>query len=407
MPPRARLLLLALGMFALGTDGYVIAGLLPAIATDLGVSVSAAGQLVIVFSLSYAIGAPVLGVATAGLPRRPVLVASLAVFALANFAAAAVGSYAGLLLLRVLAALAAGTFAPAAAAAAASLASPERRGRALALVGGGITVANAVGVPIGLIIGGTLGWRATFLTVAVIGAVAAIGLTVLLPAIHAPRPPGLRDRLAVVRLRGMPRGMLLSGLWIAGAFALLTYISPVLDAVGRVHGSALSIWLFVFGLAATAGNSLGGRAADRHPARWLTAISTGGLMCVLAGFGLLATLHVPAVTGAVAAAVLLGAWGVFGWSFAPIQQNCLIAIRPERAGIILSLNTSAVYLGMSLGGLIGSAALSSSGPAAVGWTAAAIESLALLAALTGARSRQTADAHLTQDAPLAERLKEG
>lgn len=243
MSPRARLLLLALGMFALGTDGYVIAGLLPAIAADLGVSVSAAGQLVIVFSLSYAIGAPILGVATTGLPRRPVLVASLAVFALANFAAAAVGSYAGLLLLRVLAAVAAGTFAPAAAAAAASLALPERRGRALALVGGGITVANAVGVPIGLIIGGTLGWRATFLTVAVIGAVAAIGLAVLLPTIHAPRAPGLRDRLAVVRLRGMPRGMLLSGLWIAGAFALLTYISPVLDAIGRIHGSALSIWL--------------------------------------------------------------------------------------------------------------------------------------------------------------------
>lgn len=130
-------------------------------------------------------------------------------------------------------------------------------------------------------------------------------------------------------------------------------------------------------------------------------------MCVLAGFGLLTTLHVPAVAGAIAAAALLGAWGIFGWSFAPIQQNRLIAIRPERAGIILSLNTSAIYLGMSLGGVIGSVALSSSGTAAVGWVAAVIESLALLAALIGARSRQAAHADLSQDAPVAGHLNEG
>ncbi|WP_150130577.1 MFS transporter, partial [Streptomyces sp. 150FB] len=188
-PRRVLLLpLLAVGMFAIGTDGYVIAGLLPPMSRDLGVSESAAGQLVTVFALAYAVGAPLLGIAIGGLRRRPVLVGSLTLFAATNVAAALVHSYAAMLAVRVVAALSAAVFTPAAAAVAPELVPVGRRGRALGTIGAGTAVATALGVPLGTLIGGAYGWRATFLAVAALGVPAVVGVVALLPALPLRSP---------------------------------------------------------------------------------------------------------------------------------------------------------------------------------------------------------------------------
>ncbi|MFC7585229.1 MFS transporter [Nonomuraea antimicrobica] len=254
-------------------------------------------------------------------------------------------------------------------------------------------MATALGVPLGTLAGGALGWRAAFVAVAALGTVATVGLVILLRPIPASPAADLRARLAIARAPGVPTGLALTVLWIAGAFTVLIYINPVLDGLGGIQGPALSIWLLVFGVAAVAGNTLGGRAVDRYHATRPAVISTAGLAVALAGFGALASLGVGGTAGAAACAVILAVWGVFGWSFLPIQQARLVDLTPEHAGIVLSLNASATHLGISLGGLAGSVALSSGGITAVGWAAAAIELCAVLAASAIARPRRPRTHH--------------
>ncbi|KUO18763.1 MFS transporter [Streptomyces dysideae] len=381
MSTRAWLILLAVGLFAIGTDGYVIAGLLPEMGRDLGVSNSDTGHLVSAFALAYAIGAPLLAVILGSLPRRLVLISSLTVFTLANVAAALVDSYGTMIVIRVLAGLAAAVFSPGAVAVVPSLVAAEQRGRALSTVSAGIAVSTAVGVPLGTLIGNAFGWRTTFLAVAALGALACLGLVLLLPPLPPNPPADLRTRMAASRTPGVASALCVTTLWIAGAFTLLTYLSPVLDEVGDVQGTTLSIWLAVYGLAAVTGNNLGGRAADRFPAPRLTVVTTTGLLASLALFGLLGSLGVHGATGAGLAIVGLITWGVFGWAFAPIQSHRLVQLAPESAGVVLSLNSSAIYIGISAGGFLGAAALAEGGAAAVGWAAAAVELLAVLASL--------------------------
>ncbi|MFI5778300.1 MFS transporter [Nocardia sp. NPDC051570] len=383
---RSVLLLLAAGLFAIGTDGYVITGLLSPIGADLGVGTAAAGRLVTVFALAYAVGAPVAGALTARFSRRGVLLVSLAGFAAANIATAVVRDYDTMLAARVLAALTAAAFTPAASAAAATLVTAERRGRALATVGAGISVATAVGVPLGTLVGGWLGWRATFAGVSVLATITAIGLVALLPPIPAGAEQTTTGSIAFASMR-VWAALLLTATWIAGAFTVLTFIGPVLGSAAGVHETALSGWLLIFGVAAVVGNTLGGRAADRYPTVRLLPISTAGLAVALAILGLLCSTGGPGRLGAVLAAVAMIGWGIFGWSFAPIQQHRLVDLAPSAAGIVLSLNASAVYVGISAGSLAGSFALDRIGTAGVAWTGALIELAAVTIAIATVRGR--------------------
>ena len=226
--PPAILYLLALGMFAIGTESFMIAGLLPGIAADLGVGEASAGQLVTAFALTYALGGPLLAIATASLPRRALLVAGMAAFALGTVLAWASASYAGLMAARILLALTAGLYAPAAMALAGTLAVPAQRGRALATVSGGMTVAIVLGVPLGTLLGNALGWRATFGAVALLSLAATAGLALGLPRSlgAGTAPPGLRARIDAARLPGVVPTLLVTLAWGTGTYATLTYLAP-------------------------------------------------------------------------------------------------------------------------------------------------------------------------------------
>src|ERR1700748_3281191 len=160
------LLWLTLGAFSIGTEGFMSAGLLPALAQDLNVGLSAAGQLVTAFSLAYAVGAPVMAVLTAGMERRRLLALAIAGFSIANLLAALAPDYAGLLAARLLLALSAASFMPAASGYAAALGGPRRRSRALSTITTGLTLAIIGGVPLGVLVGQGFGWRTTFFGVA-------------------------------------------------------------------------------------------------------------------------------------------------------------------------------------------------------------------------------------------------
>src|SRR3981081_2241999 len=253
---------LAVGTFPLGHESLAIWGLLPVIAADMQISVAATGQLVTVYALAYAVGSPILAVTFNNLDRRNVLTLALCCFIVGNLLAVAAPTFPMLMASRVLMALGAGLCLPTAIGVAVAIASPERQGRAAAMVISGITVATVVGVPLGSLIGNQFGWRATFALVAVLGAVALAGLLFGLPAGLPPATATLGQRLAVARDGAVLYALATTAFWAIGGFTAFTYLSVPLRSLG-FDASDISFALLIFGSAAAIGNMLGGTFADR------------------------------------------------------------------------------------------------------------------------------------------------
>ncbi|MFK0294875.1 MFS transporter [Streptomyces sp. NPDC090442] len=344
-----RISTLALGAFAVGTSGYIITGVLPQLSAELAVSASTAGLLTTSFAVAYAIGSPLLAVATSRWGRRPLIVCALLVAALGNACAAVAPDFVSLLAARILTAAGAAVFTPAATVVAAELSGTERRARAAAVVFGGMTIATIVGVPVGSLLVGPLGYRGVFGLVAGMCAAAAVAVALAVPAVAAPPKVTLRERFVVAR---DPRVLAVLGITLAaslGVFSVYTYAAPVLAATVSVAGGTLSLLLFGYGIGGAIGNVVGGVAADRFGYR---------LPLLAAVCGSVLTLSVLSVTGnAVLAAGLLFVWGVSSWAFNPPVQRRLIELAPSASGLLLALNASALYLGIGLSGVVGGAVL--------------------------------------------------
>jgi predicted MFS family arabinose efflux permease len=363
---------LAVGTFAVGTEGFMIAAILPRIAADLAVSIQAAGQLVTVFALTYALSSPVLTALTGGINRRMTLLAAMAAFVVANIVAAAATGYWSLFVARILIAIAAGIYVPGASALAAALVPPERRGRALAIVTGGISLAVALGVPVGALIGTHFGWRTTFLAVGALASAALVGLLIGLPreAGGGLTTATLQERIAVATQPAALRVLMVTTLWAMGGYTVYTFIAPYLAAETGVEGGAIGGVLFLWGGAAFAGLLASGFLTDRLGARRVTVVVLPTM--ALALLSLSASAHFLAVSQAmlpVLVAVIV--WGATGWGFFPAQQSRLIGIVGlARASVILSLNASFMYLGFSLGAVLGSLTLTRGGVADLGMVGA-------------------------------------
>ncbi|GAB7031665.1 MFS transporter [Streptomyces sp. NPDC021749] len=385
---RLRLLLLALGTFAMGTDSMVMAGILGLIARDLGVSVPAAGQMVTVFALSYAVLAPVLATAAARWPRRRVLLTALAVFTAANALSALAPNYPVLLATRVLAAAGAALYTPTANAVATGLVPAERRGRALATVLGGMTVATALGVPLGTYLGRT-DWRLTMWLVVALGAAAFLGLSLLLRDLPAPATaPGLRARLAPLRNGGVLAAAATTLVFFVAFNAVYIYLGTAVRPATGGDAGRLSLIMLVSGLASVVGNWLGGRAVDRLGVR--AVLLTGGSLAALAFLAL------PWISMTMPGALVYAALSpLAGWAVAVALPHRLASLDPPNAPLLISLNSSALYLGMAAAGGVGSLALTVLGDR---WFPLASTPLALVAVILAAVTtrRRTAGA----DAPV-------
>ncbi|WP_417518159.1 MFS transporter [Minwuia sp.] len=350
---------LALGNFAVGTGALVVAGVLPDIARDTGVTDATSGQLILFYAITYAVCAPILGSLTGGIDRRTLLCASALLIAAANVLAAMATGFETLLVARVVAAVGAAMFSPVAAAVASSLVPPERVASAIALVFGGFVVSTILGVPMGTWIGGMFGWPATFWFVAIISGVAA--LTVLFAV-----PGGLKAQGASFRALGSVlidhRLMLALSLGVtqmASQFIPYTFIALMLIERAGADTDGITLIFLLFGVTSLIGNILGGRASDRYgpAATMLTGMVI--LPVVLASLGLM---HY----GIVASAILLGLWGMAGFSFAAAQQARLVALAPDLRGVVLSLHASSMYVGQAAGAALGAAILSRYGMGALG-----------------------------------------
>jgi DHA1 family inner membrane transport protein len=361
---------LGLGVFAVGTDEFVLAGVLPLLGDTFHISIATAGQVVTAFALVCAVLAPVLGTLTARRPRRPILLIALGVYLAGNVGTALAPTFPLLVAGQMVAAAGAGLFVPVAAVTAASLVPAERRGRAIAVVTTGFTAATALGAPIGTVLGGAFGWRATvwFLVgLAVLGIAAT--LTLVPRPIVAPAPERLGERLRPLR---DPRAAALMGTTLLGFTAVYipyTYISAIFEPATGGDTGRLALLLFVFGMVGTAANYAGGALADRLGGR---AVTSGALVLLAA-----ALLVMPLATGTYAAAiVMIVAYAVPAWAMTTPQQHRLIALDPAAASVYVSLNAAVLYLAISLSGVAGAAGI---GPLGAGGLAPAAAVLALLA----------------------------
>ncbi|MEW9555534.1 MFS transporter [Nonomuraea sp. NPDC050783] len=355
---------LAFGAFAVGTDGFVVAGLLPAVATSLHVTVAAAGQLVTVFSASYAVLAPVLAALTASWSRRTVLVTALAVFAAGNAITALAPSYGLVLGSRVVAAAGAALFTATASATAALLAGERERGRAISYVMLGVTSSLVLGAPLGTLIGGLADWRAAMWLVTALALLAAPAIGLRLPAAAGRGNGDLRAFLAPLRDRRVVTLLAVTVVAFTGIYLPYTYVSEIF-APAWAGGSGLAVLLLVYGLSGTAGNLAAGHLADRYGPRRVVVT----VMLALAAVFALVPLGRDTFGAAVVTIVVVG---FLSFSVTTPQQHLVISLAGPGAGLVTSLYQSAVYLAVSLSGGAGALALEAWGAPGLPYLAAGL-----------------------------------
>jgi DHA1 family inner membrane transport protein len=255
-------LALAVGGFGIGTGEFGIMGLLPDVAGDIGVSIPLAGHVISAYALGVVVGAPVIAVLAARLPRRMLLLALMAAFAAGNFASALASDYGWLVVLRFLTGLPHGAYFGVASLVAADMAQPNQRARAVGRVMLGLTVATLLGVPLATSFGQTLGWRAAFAAVGVIGSLAILLIWRFIPAVSADADASPLRELGALRRLQVWLTLGIGAIGSGGMFAVYSYITPMLVDVAGIRESIVPFVLCVFGTGMIIGNLVGSRLAD-------------------------------------------------------------------------------------------------------------------------------------------------
>jgi predicted MFS family arabinose efflux permease len=340
--PRASLLALAFGNFVIGTGTLIVPGMLPQLADGLGVSLPVAGQLITAFAVTVCFTAPLLAGATSRYDRRALLAAMQLVFVFGHLAAALVSSFVPMLAVRVITSIGAALFTAQAASAAALLVPPLERGRAIAFVFLGWSVAAVLGLPLGAYVGASFGWRAGFALVAVLSVLGAAAVWTALPAGLKVQPVDAAMWRAILANRALLSVVAVTALVTAAGFALFAYLVPAAHAFIEASPAEVSLLFAVIGTMSIAGNALGARFMDRLGAGNVVVWS---LAAVLAG-------HLLWPWSGGHPAVLTAALAVWGLGFAAglsAQQARLAALAPAQAPVSIALNSSATYLGQAIG----------------------------------------------------------
>jgi predicted MFS family arabinose efflux permease len=382
-----RLMVLALGMFALGTDSYIVAGVLPQMARDFDVSVGAAGQLTTVYAITFALLAPTIAAIAAGVQRKTMLLSGLAVFVLANLGTAVAPTFALALLSRALAGVGAAMFSPTATGSAASIVAPERRGHALAIVIAGLSAATALGSPLGALIGGFGDWRWTMAFVAILAALALGGVAFFLSDIPLLPKISLKQRLAPLADKRIGLTLVTTLVAMSGIFTMYTYFAVVFDRAIGGSTLILSLLLVMWGVAGTFANVMAGRMIDAIGSRRVIVTCLVALMATFA----LAPWSSASVWTAIPAILI---WGACGWGILVPQQHRLVTMVPAIAPILLGLNTACTYLGVTASAVIGAVGLKAVGAHNLGVLAAVLVVIAL--ALSELAGRRIAEAETPQ-----------
>ncbi|MFJ3926428.1 Cmx/CmrA family chloramphenicol efflux MFS transporter [Streptomyces sp. NPDC090022] len=366
---------LGLSVFALGTSEFMLSGLLPPIADDMDVTIPQAGLLISAFAIGMVIGAPLLAVATLRLPRRTTLIALITLFGLGQVAGALAPSYGLLFASRVVSALACAGFWAVGAAVAIAMVPTDARARAMAVMIGGLSIANVLGVPAGAFLGEHLGWRSAFWSVGAASAVALVGILALIPRIPLPAErPTLRRELRIYRDRQVWLSIGVTALAAGGVFCAFSYLSPLLTDVAGLDSAWVPWILGLFGVGALVGTTIGGRVADAH----LFGVLIWGITASTVFLAALALLA-PVPVAVVALAFLLGVSAFFTAPALNARMFNVAGAAPTLAG---ATTTAAFNLGNTGGPWLGGTVIDAgAGFAATAWAGAAmtVAALALVA----------------------------
>lgn len=366
---------LTLSAFAIGTTEFVIVGLVPTIAQDLGVSLPSAGLLVSLYALGVAIGAPVLTALTGRWQRKNVLLAVMSLFVVGNLLAWMAPTYSSLITARILTGLAHGVFFSIGSTIATGLVSKEKEASAIAIMFTGLTVALVTGVPLGTWIGQNFGWRATFMVVAALGLIALIGSALLVPKNLKQSPPArISQQLKVLT---QPRLLLvyaMTAVGYGGTFTAFTFLAPILEQVSGFESSAIGLIMLVYGVSVAVGNIWGGRMADRMgPIKALHIIFTA-LALVLVAFTFTAGNQITAV-------ITILIWGAFAFGNVPGLQVYVVQLAekytPQAIDVASGLNIAAFNVGIALGSILGGVIIEGMTLMDTAWIGALIVVLAL------------------------------
>jgi DHA1 family inner membrane transport protein len=376
--------LLAVGAFLMCTSEFMIAGLLPQMAADLGVRPSQVGLLITAFAIGMIVGAPVMAIATLRLPKRATLVLALATFAAGHVIAALSGSFEVLLTARVLTAVVTGAFWSVASVVATTAAGPAARSRALGAMGSGVALATVLGVPLGSLAGERLGWRGAFWAVAVLAAVAAVVIGRFVPADTHGAAPSVSSELRALRNARLWLVMGATVLVMGGCMGTFSFISPLLTERAGVHPGLVPIVFVCFGVGSMIGTNVAGRFADRTPVATFIASAVGAALVLL--------LLIPLSANAVTAVMLITLLGVATMAIPPIATGLSVRLAGSAPTLAAAFTVSAFNAGIASGSSIGAHTLDSSlgatGPATVGVVMVAL-GLVPLIALAAKRVGQT------------------
>jgi len=367
---------LTLSAFAIGTTEFVIVGLIPTIAQDLGVTLPSAGLLVSLYALGVAIGAPVLTALTGRWNRKWVLLSLMSLFIVGNVLAWMSPGYGSLMAARILTGLAHGVFFSIGSTIATGLVAKEKEASAIAIMFTGLTVALVTGVPLGTFIGQTFGWRATFLTVAALGAIALVGSALLVPKNLKQAPPAtFRQQLSVITHPRLLLVYAMTAVGYGGTFTAFTYLTPILEDVTGFASGIVSVLLLVYGVSVATGNIWGGKLADRLGPTSALYIIFGGLAAIL--FALTFSAYSP-----ITAVITLLVWGAFAFGNVPGLQVYVVQLAerytPHSVDVASGLNIAAFNLGIAGGAWLGGHVVEGMGLMNTPWIGGVIVLVALL-----------------------------
>ncbi|MEH7815367.1 MFS transporter [Bacillus toyonensis] len=345
-----KVIFLAIGMFALGFDAYIIAGLVPGISDTYQKSASQVGQAVSIFTLCYAISAPLFASLLAGKPIKKVLLTSIVIFGLANALTAVSPNFSVFLISRAIAGVGAGLFSPLAVAGSTMLVPVEKKGRALGLTIGGMSMGTVLGVPIGLYIADKFDWQSAMWFVVLLSLIAAISILKFLPHVPVTAPPAMKERLAMFLDRRVTITVLITFFASISSLGLYTYLSPLLQDLD--NSSDLTIYLWAWGLGGLFGSITIGYLIDyfKKPKTLMALILiilTVSIVCIPIMINLTIIKYLPFFI-----------WGAMGWASGAPKQHILLSYQPKHGSVAVALNSSINYLGSSVGATLGGVVIS-------------------------------------------------
>ncbi|MDH1730811.1 MFS transporter [Pseudomonas chengduensis] len=362
--------ILAFSAFLIVTTEFLIIGLLPALARDLDISISMAGQLVTLFAFTVMIFGPPLTAMLSHLDRKKLFVAILLIFAASNALAAVSDSFWLLAVARLVPALALPVFWGTASETAGQLAGPKKAGQAIANVYLGISAAMLLGIPLGTLVSNALGWRGAFWLLAGLSLIMALAILAFMPAVSRTAKVDFLQQAKIFKEPYFLSNVLLSIVVFSAMFTAYTYLADILERVAGVHPENIGWWLMAFGAVGLIGNWIGGKTIDKSP------IKASVLFLLLLAIGMTAV--VPFAHMGLIFCAALGLWGIANTALYPVSQVRVMSSVSHSKALAGTTNVSAANAGIGIGAIVGGMTIANLGIEYLGYAAAAIAVMALM-----------------------------